>query len=470
MSKDFSNVASARGLKVFSSEEAAQRAASDGTPESEIIVIEDPVDREVFKPDPDKSESTPWLMTEKPELLDGIMPAGRSLFTGPVQKSGLLIHASGDWRSIPQALASGVPCLVSAEYAHLITDGWDGLVVNFNDRESLKAALEKFDDDTFRARLAVTARSSSERWDAETIDKRWQRLLTLEYPRLSVVLPTFNRDGLIEEAIANLLAQDYPQIEIIVVNDGSTDNTKGILDGLPADPRLTIIHKKNGRLPRALNTGFENATGEFLTWTSDDNTFKPSALKALARELLLNPDAAMVFSDYDLVTDAATSRLKTGPVSNIRERNIVGACFMYRASAAKRAGEYDPELELAEDYDYWLRLHKVGPLIHLPRCLYNYGDAPDSLTRQMPVEVQMATLKLLEREREHDADWPKAREEMLKNIAMQLKEQGKSGESLQIARQLIASNAANMAGYKAALRALTPGLFLKAFRAVKGVK
>lgn len=447
-------------------DDCAEDLISNGLLASNVVTIAFPVDREKWKPSGASILANPWFIEGNAEYLLDCLPENHRNLTKDLGSAGLYIHEQGPASNIAKALACAIPCVVDWEYSAWITDGWDGFVTHINNPDELRETLERASDTDLRARLAVPARTSSERWDTKNISNTWNRLLTLEWPKVSVVLPTYNRSHLIRKAVGNLLAQDYPNLEIIVVNDGSKDNTRKILDSFK-DKCLKIINKENERLPKALNTGFEHASGELLTWTSDDNSFQDGALRALARELILHPEAVMVFSDYAI--DEKTE-VETGPPWLLRERNNVGASFMYRASAAVRAGQYDPELELAEDYDYWLRLHKVGPLIHLPRCLYNYGDAPDSLTRQMPVEVQMATLKLLEREREHDADWPAAREDMLKNIAMQLKEQGKSGESLQIARQLIASNAANMAGYKAALRALTPGMFLKAFRAVKGVK
>ncbi|MHC4839950.1 MAG: glycosyltransferase family 2 protein [Planctomycetota bacterium] len=433
---------------------------------ADIVTIPIPVDRDEWKPSGKDLLNAPWYL-EIALAVKRCLPENRTTLAENIQTAGLYVHAQNSATvNIGKALACGIPCVVDWQYSHLVTDGWDGLVTNIENPDELRATLLRADDDELRARLAVPARTSSQRWDAKTISDTWQRLLALDWPKVSVVLPTCNRAHLIGTAIENVLNQQYPNFEVIVVNDGSSDGTRDVLDEFD-DPRLRVIHKDNERLPKALNTGFEAATGEFLTWTSDDNTFKDGALKAMARELVLNPDTAMVYANYAI--DGETV-VETGPTWLLKERNLIGACFMYRKSAAIRAGQYDPDLELAEDYDYWLRLNKIGQLSHLPRTLYNYGDAPDSLTRQMPVEVQMATLKLLEREREHDADWPAAREELLKKIAMQLKEQGKSVESLAVARQLISMGAANMAGYKAALRALTPSLFLKAFRSVKGLK
>ena len=100
---------------------------------------------------------------------------------------------------------------------------------------------------------------------------------------VSVVLPTFNRAHLIEAAVRNILAQDYPNLELVVVNDGSTDATAEVLGRLErelADPRLRVLTKENGRVARALNSGFEQARGEYLTWTSDDNAYRPGAISA----------------------------------------------------------------------------------------------------------------------------------------------------------------------------------------------
>ncbi|HRJ77666.1 MAG: hypothetical protein ICCCNLDF_01938 [Planctomycetes bacterium] len=288
-------------------------------------------------------------------------------------------------------------------------------------------------------------------------------------PLVSVVLPTFRRAHLIERAVRNVLSQDYPNLELIVVNDGSPDNTSEILARLEQqlhDARLRVITRENGGLPRALNTGFEAALGELWTWTSDDNAYRPGAIWAMVRELELDPEAVMVFADYQVIhADGSPGEIRTmGPPSDLVQRNVIGACFLYRASAARRVGAYDASRELAEDYDYWVRMAKVGPLRHLNRVLYDYGDEPDSLTRQRALEVSHAAAKVISAQG--------SRQALLQHMtamAGQLKSAGHGARSLWTALWLVSRFPLSAAGYWAALRALTPMPLLRASRRLRGI-
>jgi glycosyltransferase involved in cell wall biosynthesis len=287
-------------------------------------------------------------------------------------------------------------------------------------------------------------------------------------PLVSVVLPTFNRAHLIEAAVRNVLAQDYPNLELIVVNDGSRDATAELLGRLErelADPRLRVIAKENGGLPRALNSGFEEARGEYLTWTSDDNAYRPGAISAMVRELELHPEASLVFADWQLIgADGKRGKvMQTGPVEELAWRNIVGACFLYRAEAAREVGAYDPGVELAEDYDYWLRLARVGKLVRLPRVLYDYSAGPDRLSWRRAVEAGQAAARVIER---HGSQ--RALHDLLVSLACGYKWHGFALASFTTAMRLIARFPLSRAAYWAAARAMTPLVLLRVKRKLRG--
>ncbi|RIK62364.1 MAG: hypothetical protein DCC64_10585 [Planctomycetota bacterium] len=289
-------------------------------------------------------------------------------------------------------------------------------------------------------------------------------------PLVSVVLPTYRRARLIERAVCNVLSQDYPNLELIVVNDGSPDHTGEILARLEREHgngRLRVITKDNGGLPRALNTGFEAARGEYWTWTSDDNAYRPGAISAMVQELERHREAVMVFADYQVINaNGSPGEIRTmGPVSELVGRNVIGACFLYRASAARQVGAYDASRELAEDYDYWVRMAKVGPLRHLSRVLYDYGDEPDSLTRQKALEVSHAAARVIAAQGSRQA----LRQHMTA-LAGQLKSAGHGAQSLRTALWLVWRYPLSGAGYWAALRALTPMAFLRWTRRLRGIR
>lgn len=228
-------------------------------------------------------------------------------------------------------------------------------------------------------------------------------------PLVSIILPTFNRAGRLAGAIESCLAQTYPSIEVVVVDDGSTDKTPAVLAELSAqDPRVRALHQPNARLPRALNAGFRASLGEYLTWTSDDNTYAPDAIALMAAALDANPDVGLVYCDYLEVADGGgeSRRVHLPEPTLLPSQNCVGACFLYRRAVYEAVGEYDPDLFLAEDYDYWLRVAKRFPLLHLPDvCPYRYGTHPGSLTVQRQAAVRLAAVRA--RLKNASPGWPR---------------------------------------------------------------
>lgn len=203
-------------------------------------------------------------------------------------------------------------------------------------------------------------------------------------PKVSVVLPTYNDVCFLPTAINSILAQTWVDYELIVVNDGSTDDTASLLEKYEADPRVKVIHKQNERLPRALNTGFEAASGDYLTWTSSDNVLLPQMLERLAATLDARPDVGLVYADWQVIDDAGqvVGMVQTLDYDQclLRRVNYVNACFMYRRECQEAVGLYDPEYILMEDWEYWWRISQHFPLMRVPEVLYQYRQHASSLT------------------------------------------------------------------------------------------
>ena len=202
--------------------------------------------------------------------------------------------------------------------------------------------------------------------------------------RVSIVLPTYNGSKYIRQSIRSCLAQSYRNIELIVVDDGSHEDMAAIVAEFD-DARLRYIrHDRNRGLPATLNTGFQNATGELLTWTSDDNYYDPDAIRHMAAFLHRHPALAFVYTSMFIVDETgsgAFSRVRSAlPPSALREHNGVGACFLYRRSVYREIGEYSSAAVLVEDYDYWIRVSKRFRMQRLRTPLYFYRHHDDSLT------------------------------------------------------------------------------------------
>ena len=216
---------------------------------------------------------------------------------------------------------------------------------------------------------------------------------------VSIVLPTYNGEQWLRQAVESVLSQTYKELELICVNDASVDATASILEGFSQkDNRVKVItNKTNQKLPQSLNIGFAQAKGEYFTWTSDDNWYEPEAIEKMVNYLEKNPQDGMVMCDYKWINNAtgcnSIIHLLPDPV-DILIRNSVGACFLYRREIAQKVGGYDPNKFLVEDWDYWLRLRLCAPIGKLDECLYNYRFHAKSLTVKKQDQIESASVQL----------------------------------------------------------------------------
>lgn len=214
-------------------------------------------------------------------------------------------------------------------------------------------------------------------------------------PLVSIVLPTYNHLAFLPQAVDSVLKQDYPNFELIIVDDGSTDGTHDYLAGL-SSPKIRTLSGPNTRLPTALNRGFALARGEYLTWTSADNICLPHFCGRLARALQTFPQAGFATAPFAIVDRQGfiTGKLESKiSLDRMLANNAGVAAFMYRRDVAQKVGQYDPALEGAEDWDMWLRLLEVTKVIHVPYVLYHYRNHDNSLTATISDKVRLSSTR-----------------------------------------------------------------------------
>ncbi|MBK8207843.1 MAG: glycosyltransferase [Planctomycetes bacterium] len=373
-----------------------------------------------------------------------------------------------------ESLSCGTPVITSNRPSmnEAVTDRWDGLLCDPESVTDIARAIHEISDEGTRARLAAPARTSSEPYGFEAISRReralYEWMLQATKPKVSVVMPTFNRRQFIEKAVRNVLDQEYPELELVVVDDGSTDDTPTILNGFVADPRVKLITQENQGLSRAVNRGMAEATGHLLMWKGDDDYFADGAIEALARELAIDPEAGLVFADY-VAEDSSGKRVHvhTGPIHELAQRNVVGLCFLFRRSVWLAVGSVNPDFHLAEDYELWVRMSQRAKLKRLVRTLYTVTQHAGTLTQSKFAQVQEMTLRV---QAAHfgpprDAD---AYAAQLARLAGAYKTQGMPFRSLGAAMRLFRSRPG--AGAWAALRALMPGPLLRLSRRIRGLQ
>jgi glycosyltransferase involved in cell wall biosynthesis len=220
-------------------------------------------------------------------------------------------------------------------------------------------------------------------------------------PAVSIILPTYNGSRYLAAAIQSCLDQTFADLELIVVDDCSTDESpKIIAEFAKKDPRVRVVrHEQNKRLPGAINTGMSMSRGRYLTWTSDDNLYRPNAIAEMVDVLEQDPRVGMVYANFALIDDSGNvvGPGFIGPVDSLASINVVGACFLYRREVYDAVGEFDPEMCLVEDWDYWIRVAEKFRLEPLDRDLYLYRHHEGSLTNQKVAAIRRGERKALER-------------------------------------------------------------------------
>lgn len=209
---------------------------------------------------------------------------------------------------------------------------------------------------------------------------------------ISIVLPVYNGAKFLRESIDSVLAQTYTNWELLIVDDCSRDETPAIAqEYAQRDSRIRYYrNEQNLRLPRNLNKGFSLTRGDYLTWTSDDNRYRPEALEKMYCALQENPNAQLVYASYDVIDEddklIETYIAKPGSIKRLVGFNTVGACFLYTRKAYEAVGDYDHEMILVEDYDYWQRIAMRFETVTIEQILYDYRRHSGALTSTMRQE------------------------------------------------------------------------------------
>jgi len=196
-------------------------------------------------------------------------------------------------------------------------------------------------------------------------------------PLVSIVTPSYNQARFLEFTIRSVLEQDYPNIEYILVDGGSTDGSVDILQRYKDRFAWWISEKDRGQTD-AINKGFARAKGDILAWLNSDDTYEPHALAEAVGFLLRRPEVGLVYGDTNYIDEngrfigrfpaAQTDykRLRRGYV------HIPQQAAFWRADLWHKVGPLDPSFFFAMDYDLWVRLAAHAPMQYIPRLWANF--------------------------------------------------------------------------------------------------
>lgn len=212
-------------------------------------------------------------------------------------------------------------------------------------------------------------------------------------PLISVLLPAYNCAGTLADAVESILAQTLGDFELIVVNDGSTDGTAAVLDGLAArDARVRPLHTANGGIVQALNTALAQARGEFIARMDGDDRSHPERFARQVAYLREHPRCVCVGTLFRLMdaegditsVQPATGELRQTDLSVFPPHVAVlpHPSIMLRGRAVRELGGYRHGFKHAEDFDLYLRLARCGELGMVQQPLLDYRIHGGSLSSQ----------------------------------------------------------------------------------------
>ncbi len=225
---------------------------------------------------------------------------------------------------------------------------------------------------------------------------------------VSVIIPCFNQGAFVDEALDSVLAQTFDDIEIIVVNDGSTDPlTVGALQALRR-PRTRVVHTANQGLPAARNAGIRAAVGRYILPLDADDRIAPTYIEQAVRVLEARPDVGIVYCRAELFGDRRGEwGLPEYQFPDVLFSPRIFAAALFRRADWEAVGGYSDEFRGGwEDYDFWLSLIERGCRVErLPEVLFHYRQAAGSMARGMSDEYRSAAFgRLFARHRKLYAD------------------------------------------------------------------
>jgi len=208
-------------------------------------------------------------------------------------------------------------------------------------------------------------------------------------PLISVVIPAYNAEKYVEEAIDSVLNQTFQDFEIIVVDDGSKDFTKEKVLNI-ADTRIRYIHKENGGPSSARNTGIKSARGKYIALLDYDDIWMPQKLERQLAKFNLEPDLGLVYSWVQSINPDGSHRFVAKPetegwvyndliIDNFQHN---GSVQLIRKECFEKAGYFDESLLNVQDWEMWLRLAKYYKFGVVREILVKYRVRPDSHSKQ----------------------------------------------------------------------------------------
>ena len=223
-------------------------------------------------------------------------------------------------------------------------------------------------------------------------------------PTISVIVPAYNSATTIVETISSVLQQTFPDFELIVINDGSTDQTLELLSTVK-DPRLKIFSYSNGGMSTALNRGITHAEGEFIAFLDHDDLWTADKLELQLAALQEHPEAGVAYSWNYFMDEKGESFYAITPIffeGNVYAQLLVhnfiinGSNCIVRKQVVESVGEFDPAVGGSADWDYWLRLAAHSSFVVVRQYQVFYRVSSGSMSANIE-HMEQSTLAVIEK-------------------------------------------------------------------------
>lgn len=212
-----------------------------------------------------------------------------------------------------------------------------------------------------------------------------------QLPFVSVIMSTYNRDYILHHAIESVLKQDYPHFELIIIDDGSTDRTKEVVDSFQSS-RMRYYWKNNEGQASGLNMGLRLAEGEIVTFIDSDDRYKTNHIRYLTESLLEN-QLDLSIGSFEVIHNGPTPRVidyfDSTKTITLDEVDVATGLICGRKDAILSAGGFQGELH---DIDLFVRMKNLGFKTMknpLKTYEYHYGSCPDSLIIQITEKMNV---------------------------------------------------------------------------------
>ena len=196
-------------------------------------------------------------------------------------------------------------------------------------------------------------------------------------PLVSIVTPSFNQARYLEATIQSVLSQNYPRLEYIIVDGGSTDASVEIIKKYESKLAWWVSEKDQGQTD-AINKGFAHAKGDFFAWLNSDDTYEASALSSAVNFLQTHPEVGLAYGDANYINEEnrVIGRFPAAQTDLVRLRrgyvHIPQQAAFFRADLWRAVGPLDPSFYFAMDYDLWVRLAMHSQVKYVPQMWANF--------------------------------------------------------------------------------------------------